>query len=97
MKSLETSVGLFNPIRFTVTNKQNHVEYSGEQYLREEEVRSAIGNMHKDIYDYHYDGYYMHRKKALDRLKAELEETNKKAEELKFAINVLKKKKWERV
>lgn len=98
MKSLEVVVGMFNPSTVRITNKQNCVEYqviSG--FASEREARRAAGNFHKSLYQYDFDGYYMNRKEALTRLEQELEATLRKAEELKCAINVTKKKVWKEV
>lgn len=93
---LELNAGMINPIPFTVVNKQGYVEYSSKGFLSEEEARRSVGNIWRSTYDYSYDGYYFNRKQALDRMQKELEDTLKKAEELKLAISMTKKN-WKRV
>lgn len=95
---MEYSVGLFSPCKVEVLNKQNKVEFRDvDGYSSEEGARAAAGNVWRDTYDYCYDGYYSNRGQAVKRLQNEIEATERKLADLKFALTVTKKKVWEKV
>lgn len=95
---MKFTVGMFDPAKVEVTNRQQNVEFkllSG--FASEEEVRKSVGNSFRDTYDYSYTGFYMDRNKAIERMESKLKDLESEIETLKFAIKVTKKKNWVKV
>ena len=97
-EKMKFNIGGSSPATIEVTNRQGAVEWKMlKGWATEKEVRSLVGNCDREMYQYHYDGYYSNRKNALSRMESNLIELKKQVEQIEFAIKVTKKKKWVKV
>lgn len=92
---MKFSIGMHDPSRVEITNKQGFVEVDvlwGS--TNEQEVRRSIGNCGRGCYDEPFSGHYSDRKKAIARMEDKIKMLKDEMEKLEFAVRVTKKKDW---
>lgn len=92
---MEFSIGMHNPALVEIKNRQGFVEFKVLHGLAtEQEVRRSVGNCGRDIYDWSFSGFWMDRKKAVERMEDKIKMLKDEVERLEFAVRVTKKKDW---
>lgn len=98
MKSMTFSVGFIRRHGVVeITNRKGFVEYKiVDGYSSEGDARRVAGNFNRGRYAHDYSGseFGDSRRLAVKRLESDIEATEKLLEELRFCLNVTKKKKW---
>lgn len=94
MKSMTVTCGLFHPIKITATSRQGFTSFSSDNYCSDDEAKSAFGNVWAGTYDYRWDASKRSKAKCVERIARDIESTEKKLAELKFALKVIKNNKW---